>query len=150
MITVFQHEPETLVSAECKQQIKELGTALFFTENESLLKLPVHVINHVQVDDYDQIWFLIQRPKQAITEFDGELPARLDFFKKGVHFYIKIKGIASIVDNVGKVNALIHDGDDTSNLVAVKVKIQSIDYFETTPKPSSSWHSKLQFFNLFF
>jgi general stress protein 26 len=155
MNNLFTLEAEPLVSAEIKQQIQELGTALFLTENESLLKLPVHVINHVQVDDREQIWFLIPKPKQAITEFDESMPAKLDFFKKGINFYIKVKGIASIVDNAAKIRTLMYgsDGtpqnDDHKELVAVKVKIQSIDHFETTPKPSSAWHSRLPLVNLF-
>lgn len=150
--TKFYNQPETLESANLiKQQILALGSALFFTENESLLKLPVHVINNVQVDDQNRIWFLIQRPTQALTEFDQELPAKLDFFKKGISYYIKIKGTASIVENAAKVNALSGDDGDNKDLVAICVKIRTIDYFDTGVKPTLSWlqQSKQQLSSLF-
>lgn len=152
MITKFFHQTESLESAELiKEQIMTLGTALFFTENESLLKLPVHVVNHVQMDEQNRIWFLIQRPTQELTEFDQELPAKLDFFKKGISFYIKIKGTAMIVDNAAKVNGL-HTGEgDADGLVAVCVKIRSIEVTDTAAKPAQGWfrQGRLQLSSLF-
>jgi general stress protein 26 len=152
MRTTFYNQPETLESANLiKQQIMTLGSALFITENESLLKLPVHVINNVQMDEQNRIWFLIQRPTQALTEFDQELPAKLDFFKKGVPYFIKIAGTATIVDNAAKVNALTGNEGDNLNLVAICVKIRTIDHFETGAKPTQNWlqQSKQQLSSLF-
>lgn len=137
MISKFFTQPDTLESAsEFKEQILALGSALFFTENESLLKLPVHVITNVQMDDNNQIWFLIQRPTQALTEFDVALPAKLEFFKKGMPYHIKVKGTASIVDNTKKVEMLTGSNAINKELVAVCVKIRTIDYFETVAKPA--------------
>lgn len=153
MITKIFNQPESMESAnQIKEQIMTLGSALFFTENESLLKLPVHVINNVQVDEQNRIWFLIQRPTQALTEFDQELPAKLDFFKKGISFYMKINGTAMIVDNVAKVNALSASGEDTTGMVAVCVKIKAVEVFETGNKAAQGTkkHSRFQLSSLFF
>lgn len=143
MTTKIFTQPESLESAEMiKEQIMTLGSALFFTENESLLKLPVHVIDNVQMDEQNRIWFLIQRPTQELTEFDQELPAKLDFFKKGQSFYVKVRGTAMIVDNAPKIQALAGAGEDTSNLVAVSVKIRAFEVTGnvTKPgKPAQSW-----------
>ncbi len=150
--TKFYNQPETLESANLiKQQILALGSALFFTENESLLKLPVHVINNVQVDDQNRIWFLIQGLLRRLLSLTRELPAKLDFFKKGISYYIKIKGTASIVENAAKVNALSGDDGDNKDLVAICVKVRTIDYFDTGVKPSLSWlqQSKQQLSSLF-
>lgn len=144
MLTKFFTQTETMeTDSLIKQQIMELNTALFFTENESLLKLPVHVINNVQMDEQNRLWFLIQRPTQALTEFDTELPAKLDFFKKGIPYYIKIKGTASIVDNREKVQALAGSEDNWKELVAVCVTIRTYDHFETGAKPVQSWSKQL-------
>lgn len=153
MTTKFYKDAETTESKNLiRQQIMTLGSALFFTENESLLKLPVHVINNVQVDDEHQIWFLIQRPTQALTEFDAELPAKLDFFKKGIPYHVKVKGTASVIDNRTKANELAGIGVDTSALVVVKVTIKSTEYFQTVQqRPAQSWiqQSKMQLSSLF-
>ena len=153
MITKFYTQTETQESAnELKQQIMALGSALFFTENESLLKLPVHVINNVQVDDEQQIWFLIQRPTQALTEFDAELPAKLEFFKKGMPYHVKVKGIASIVDNTTKVRELAGEGAmNLQAFVAIKVVIKSSEYHQTvSPKPASGWLQQTKALSNFF
>lgn len=153
MITKFYTQTETQESAnELKQQIMALGSALFFTENESLLKLPVHVINNVQVDDEQQIWFLIQRPTQALTEFDAELPAKLEFFKKGMPYHVKVKGIASIVDNTTKVRELAGEGAmNLQAFVAIKVTIKSSEYHQTvSSKPASGWLQQTKALSNFF
>lgn len=139
MKSIFSFEQDVLeIKNSIAQQIMALGSALFFTENDSLLKLPVHVINNVQVDDKQQIWFCIQRPLQALAEFDAELPARLDFFKKGMPYHIKVKGIASLADNAVKVRELTGNAY-TGDLVVVKVVITAFDHIETTPKPVQNW-----------
>ncbi|MDF2188558.1 pyridoxamine 5'-phosphate oxidase family protein [Paraflavitalea sp. CAU 1676] len=153
MTTKIFNQPESMESAnQIKEQIMTLGSALFFTENESLLKLPVHVINNVQIDEQNRIWFLIQRPTQALTEFDQELPAKLDFFKKGISFYIKIKGTAMIVDNAAKLNELSAEGEDTTGMVAICVKIKQVEITETGNKGTQvkSKQSRFQISSLFF
>ena len=152
MITKFyaQQEPATSHN-DLKQQIMALGSALFFTENESLLKLPVHVINNVQVDDESQLWFLIQRPTQALTEFDAALPAKLEFFKKGMSYHIKVNGIASIVDSSTKVKELAGDAQHLPSLVAIKVTIKQAEYIQTVvSKPVSGWLQQTKALSSFF
>ena len=60
----------------------ELQSALFFTESSSLLRLPTHVISNVSIDEEGHIWMAIPKPAQRIEEFETEIPAKLDFFKK--------------------------------------------------------------------
>lgn len=139
MLTIFKTEPDILETRQLvKQQIIDLGSALFFTENDSILKLPVHVINNVQVDDEHQIWFLIQRPTQALTEFATYLPAKLEFFKKGMPYQMKVNGLASIVDDAAIVRKLANDGK-ADGLIAIKVAITSTDYIQHVAKPAQNW-----------
>jgi general stress protein 26 len=152
MLTFFQNEQDTLDAQNLlKQQIMDLGSALLFTENKSELKLPVHVINNVQVDDENQIWFLIQRPTQALSEFDAEMPAKLDFFKKGMPYQVKVTGIAYIVDDVAKVATLAGLGVDSKSLVAIKVTIANADYIPTVQqKPAQGWLQQTKALSSFF
>jgi len=128
-------------------------SALFFPENESILRMPVHVINSAQADDNGQIWFVLSRPSQEINEFDREFPAKLDFFKKGKNFYIKIQGKASIVSdakaNEQDMPEQIRQQLENQRLMAIRVQVQNADYFENVPKPTSGWlqNSTSQFMN---
>jgi len=126
-----------------QKKIIELQSALFFPDNDSVLKIPTHVINAAEVDEEGQIWFMIPKPTQQIHEFDREFPAKLDFFRKGKGFYLKIQGKASIIDNSDDSQGSLPEGMreklENEQLVAIKVKVQSADYFENVPRPSSNW-----------
>ena len=126
-----------------KDKIRKLKQALFFAENDSLLKLPTHLISAETTDDAAQIWFVIPSPGQCVHQFDQEFPAKLDFFKKGVDFYLKIKGQATIVTDESKmtedISVEIRKKIQNKEAVLVRVKIQHADYFEATPKPSQNW-----------
>jgi general stress protein 26 len=126
-----------------QDKINELQSALFFPESDSVLKMPVHVISIVEADEEGQIWFTIPKPSQELKAFEREFPSKLDFSRKGKCFYIKIQGLASIVqsDVADGTNmpsqvkqSLLNPG-----LVAIKVKVQTADYFENVPKTSSNW-----------
>ena len=78
--TTYQEQQEVIL----KSKIMELQSALLFTESSSLVKLPTHVISDVEIDEEGQIWFVIPKPIQHIDAFDKEIPAKLDFFKKGL------------------------------------------------------------------
>src|SRR5258708_33563719 len=81
----------------------ELQSALFFTETASLLKLPTHIVSDVEIDILGRIWFVIPKPVQQIEEFEKEIPAKLDFFKKGKDFFVKVKGKASLITDTAAV-----------------------------------------------
>src|SRR5450432_1104815 len=80
-----------------KETIKELENALFISESNALITLPTHIVRSSEVDEEGNIWFIIPRPTQTVESFSKEMSAKLDFFKKGKDFYLKIAGIATII-----------------------------------------------------
>ena len=128
-----------------KSQIMELQSALFFTESSSLVKLPTHVISESEIDAEGQIWFVIPKPAQHIEAFDKEIPAKLDYFKKGRDFFVKITGTAYLITDAAEIEnndslsaELIAKMND-DQLIAVKVKIQVSELIDNTPQPKQSW-----------
>jgi hypothetical protein len=155
MLSIFQQKDEQeILDAQnlLNQQIMDLGSALFFSEGKSELQLPVHIINNVVVDDQQQIWFLIHRPTQTLSEFDAVMPAKLDFFKKGMSYQVKVTGTAYIVDDAAKVAELAGEGVNTQSLVAIKVAISKADYLPTIQqKPAqSNWLKQTKMLSSFF
>ncbi len=153
-------ESQELQTGLVNSKIMELRSALFFTESASLLKLPTHVISDVAGIDKDgQIWFVIPRPVQQIEAFEKEIPAKLDFFKKGVSFYVKVKGKAILIKDLAEI-----DGEEEiaakvrervkndRTVIAVKVKIQDTEFVDNTPKTSPGWMraSRMQLSSWFF
>jgi general stress protein 26 len=126
-----------------QEKILELQSALFFPAIDSPLTIPTHVVPSAEADNEGQIWFVIPRPAQHIDAFEKEFPAKLDFFKKGKGFYLKIQGKAFIVTDAAEAKGFISKEAvqriKDQKAVAIKVKVQTADYFGNTPKPSSNW-----------
>jgi general stress protein 26 len=124
-------------------KIKELENALFMSESNALVSLPTHIINVSEVDEDGNIWFIIPKPTQVIESFSKEMPAKLDFFKKGKEFFVKVAGVASIAWSIEdmkcpKLAKQFSGSFEKDNVVAVKVKVEYSEYTEKTPKPNSN------------
>jgi hypothetical protein len=121
------------------EKMKELENALFVSDANSLSKLPTHMVQIAEIDAEGNAWFIIPRPTQVIESFDQQMPAKLDFFKKGKGFYLKLKGLASLIyseDLLPKTRIFqeLSESFKKKKLVAVKLKMQSAEYFENTPR----------------
>ena len=117
-----------------QQKIQELKSALFFSQNSSLLRMATTIVSILKVDELGQLWFFVPRPQQALHEFDREFPVRLEFFRKGKGFYLHITGKAYIVNDPEEVNSLLFEDlkeQMCSNMVLIKVKMGRADYFES-------------------
>lgn len=125
-----------------REKVMELENALFMSESNALVSLPTHIVRVTEVDEAGNIWFIIPKPTQVVESFSKEMSARLDFFKKGKEFFLKISGVATIVWSAKEVagaglskqfSELLRNGD-----VAVMVKAEITEYVEKNPKPSSN------------
>jgi hypothetical protein len=128
-----------------KSKIMDLQSALFFTESVSIVKLPTHVISDVEVDEEGNIWFVIPKPTMHIEAFEKEIPAKLDFFKKGMDFFVKVRGVATLLTETDEImsdpalSAEMRERMKDTNVIGVKVKVVDSDLVDNTPKPSQSW-----------
>ena len=120
----------------------ELENALFMSESNALVSLPTHIVRITEVDEEGNIWFIIPRPTQVIESFSKEMPAKLDFFKKGKEFFLKISGVASIIWTEAEIKEASLSKEFSESLrkgdVAVKVKVEVSEYVQKTPKPNSN------------
>jgi len=128
-----------------KNKILELQSALFFSESSSIVKLPTHVISEVEIDEEEQIWFVIPKPVQHIDAFDKEFPAKLDFFKKGMDFFVKVTGTAYIITDREEIDyhptlsAEMKERMKGERVIAMKVRMQDVELVDNSPKPSQNW-----------
>ena len=120
----------------------ELENALFMSESNALVSLPTHIVRITEVDEEGNIWFIIPKPTQVIESFSKEMPAKLDFFKKGKEFFLKISGVASIIWTEAEIKEASLSKEFSESLrkgdVAVKVKVEVSEYVQKTPKPNSN------------
>jgi hypothetical protein len=119
----------------------ELQSALFFTESLSIIKLPTHVISDVVVDEAGDIWFVIPKPAMHIDAYEKEMPAKLDFFKKGMDFFVKARGTAYLLTDTcaeGLPEEMKVKMND-EQVIGVKVVVANSDLVDNTPKPAQNW-----------
>jgi len=128
-----------------KSKIMDLQSALFFTESVSIVKLPTHVISDVEVDEEGNIWFVIPKPTMHIEAFEKEIPAKLDFFKKGMDFFVKVRGVAILLTESDEImsdpalSAEMRERMKDTTVIGVKVKVVDSDLVDNTPKVSQNW-----------
>ena len=127
-----------------QEKIEEIGSAIFFNLSDSVLKLPTSIVSTLKVDDFGFVWFLIQKPKQSLGEFEKEFPVRLDFFRKGTSFFLQVMGKGWVVTDPEEMNGLDGLPEEAkylaiSEMVLVKVKIMKAEYYEKTPVGRQSW-----------
>ena len=132
-----------------QEKIEDIRSALFYSMSDAVLKIPTSIVTALKVDEVGNVWFFVNKPMQYIAEFDKEFPARLEFFKKGKHYFLKIMGKASIVNDPEEVNGLVSLPEDIKTkamgqLVLVKVKIQNVDYHETLSETRFNWFQTMR------
>lgn len=127
-----------------QERIEEIGSAIFYNQSESVLKLPTSIVSTLKVDEYGFVWFFVQKPMQHLTEFEQEFPAKLDFYRKGLGYFLQVAGKGFVVTDPEEMNAYVTLPEDVKkltndNVALVKVKIQMANYYETKSMQNATW-----------
>ena len=127
-----------------EEKVMDLENALFFSLSDAVLKIPSCVIKVLQADELGQLWFVIPKPSQLIHAFDKTFPVKLDFFRKGRDYYLKILGKAFLVNDPEEINnadclqETVKQQARYNETVLIKVQMSHAEYVETAPVKSSS------------
>jgi hypothetical protein len=131
-----------------KRKLSELNSALFFAEGDSLFKLPNHLVTEMEINEDDEIRFVIPKPVQDIEAFDKEFPVRLEFFKKGIAYRLKVQGKGEIVEDSMEMKKWLSTSEDrqekarNEQMIMIKVMVKYVDY--TGNISSTSFPSRLK------
>lgn len=127
-----------------EEKVRDLENALFFSTSDAVLKMPTCVVRVLRMDELGQLWFVVPKPTQLIHAFEKVFPVKMDFFRKGRDYYLKILGNAFIVNDPEDINGVeelseaIKQKARKNELVILKVKITHVDYAEKhKAKPSA-------------
>jgi len=127
-----------------EEKVMDLENALFFSLSDAVLKIPSCVIKVLQADELGQLWFVIPKPSQLIQAFDKTFPVKLDFFRKGRDYYMKIFGKAFVVNDPEEINnaECLHETVKQqarfNETVLIKVQMSHAEYVETAPVKTST------------
>ena len=129
-----------------RDRIHEIRSALFANTSNEAFKLPTCIISALNIDNEGNVCFFIRRPDVYMEEYDMEFPAKLDFYRKGKPFFLKISGMAQVVKDQDEMLNYIGlpgnvDLPSLSKLLLVKVKVEQAEYFEARHKQHWQWNN---------
>ena len=124
-----------------KNRIQNIGTAIFFNLSDSALKVPTAIIANLNVDTDGNVWFWARKPNRKVQELESSFPVRLDFFKKGLDYFLQVSGKGYVVTDAAVCNTVAAALGEPAmdNAVLVRVKMLKAEYFETATKPATNW-----------
>jgi hypothetical protein len=131
-------------------RIKEINVALFHWQTTTVLKIPTSIVRTYKVDDNGDLLFFLPRPKQLLSQFEKEFPVGLNYFKKGLNYYVNITGFARIVNDPEELYSYDLTFEEMEQAlhkdVLVKVKILKADYYENEVAGTNSAANKIKSF----
>ncbi|MES2328872.1 MAG: hypothetical protein V4539_04665 [Bacteroidota bacterium] len=127
-------------------KITELGTAVFHSHSNSVLNLNPTVIRTLKIDENGNIWFMVNKPAQIVTEFEKQFPVALNYYKKGTPFFVNVFGIARIINDPEELQcaALDNDIEIFEEKLLLSVKITNVNYYEKEADVKKSWFTKFK------
>ena len=123
-----------------REKIIQLRSAVMYDASDGLVKLGNDVVTAIRVDDEGQLWFVTNNPQHHVEECEQSFPARLCFYRKGIHFTLEISGKATIVNENYTYDYIAPDVDRSkkSQKVLVKLAMINIEYTEPHAKRPKS------------
>jgi hypothetical protein len=127
-------------------KITELGTAVFHSHSNSVLNLNPTVIRTLKIDENGNIWFMVNKPAQIVTEFEKQFPVALNYYKKGTSFFVNVFGIARIINDPEELQCATLDNDIeiSDEKLLLSVKITNVNYYEKESYVKKSWFTKFK------
>ena len=129
-------------------KVVEIGVALFHCHVNSILKIPTTVINTSKVDDEGNIFIFMPRPKQQLSQFEKEFPVSLNYFRKGMGYFVNVFGKARIINDPEELQAFDLTMEEIHNALndqmLIRVKIHKADYYEKDTARSNSLIQKIK------
>lgn len=122
------------------EKIKTIGCALFYPENKNLFRYPVSVAKAIHIGEDGSLQFLINQPWASHNAWQLNFPLDMTLARKGIKFALHIHGTGRLQPfaekNCGPQKRYPKD------LLLVKVKMDSAEYFDYTEQPPLGFLAK--------
>jgi len=118
------------------RKIQYLQTAIMHCHTNSMLKLPTTLAQTLFVDEKGYVWISVSRPPQYSHELDKSFHVALNYYKKGIPFFLNSFGIARIISEPEELNQLPENLKEHYNKekLVLCVRILEASYFDKEPK----------------
>lgn len=130
-----------------RERVTDIRSALFFNIGSKPSVYSAGIISALEVDDEGHIFFFITRPEYLMLE-DRRFPSRLEFYRKGKPYFLKVNGVAELVTDQESLDCKFRTYGSPpeaagKKLALVKVKIQQVEYNEPEVLPDAHLLKKL-------
>lgn len=113
-------------------KIQELQTAILNYHTDSVLKLPSEVVQTLHVDEIGCLWIAISKPTQYVNEFDRSFYVTLNYYKKGIPFFVNTYGLARMITDPEETSQLplVLKEEHNKGKLVLCVRILKANYYE--------------------
>ena len=118
--------------------IKDIKFAMFTTHKiQGHLHSRPMTTQNKRIDD-DALWFFMSRSGDPVSEFEGDDQVNVSYANPGSDTYVSVSGVASVVEDAAKKQALWNKGAEAwfkggvndPDLALVRVRIEHADYWD--------------------
>ena len=107
-----------------KNKLQQIKSAVMYTMNSNVARLPNDIVEFESVDDDGILWFSAHIPRHWVKAYELHFPAKLIFYRKGIEYYVEITGTAVVVN---KEDAAIHSANN--NMYGGKLLLKMVPYY---------------------
>ena len=128
-----------------KNKLQQIKSAVMYTSNSNVTRLPNDVVEFESVDDEGLLWFSAHVPREWDKSYELHFPTKLIFYRKGVDYYVEINGTAVVVNK----QDVIGTGNAYGGKLLLKMVPYYIEYTETRKKEIGFKKLKGQVYDIF-
>ena len=129
-----------------KNKLQQIKSAVMYTTNSNVARLPNDVVEFESVDDEGILWFTAHIPRQWVKAYELHFPAKLIFYRKGIDYYVEITGTAVVVNK----QDVMHGAENAyGGKLLLKMVPYYIEYTETGKREAGFRKLKGQVYDVF-
>ena len=129
-----------------KNKLQQIKSAVMYTTNGNVTRLPNDVVEFESVDDEGLLWFSAHVPREWDKSYELHFPTKLIFYRKGIDYYVEINGTAVVVN---KQDVISGTGHGYGGKLLLKMVPYYIEYTETRKKEIGIKKLKGQVYDIF-
>lgn len=128
-----------------QKKIGEIKIARFSAEIDAGLQLPNNIVSTLKTDSDGNIWFFSSCRGEHAKNIDQDFYAYLEYYQKGGAYRLRTGGRATIIQDE-TVPYYTKSKNSIDNLVLIRFKIMTAEYFEEKSLHTSSLKTRVKDF----
>lgn len=129
-----------------KNKLQQIKSAVMYTTNSNVPRLPNDIVEFESVDDEGILWFSAHIPRQWVKAYELHFPVKLIFYRKAVDYYVEITGTAVVVNKQDVIHSV---NNIQGGKMLLKMVPYYIEYTETGKKEVGLRKLKGQVYDIF-